>query len=201
MGWGRAVSWMHSRIFTVLFSSRIEGRKKLRIFGRSEIPAHEMDGKSWLDGAYMDLKVKKMEFLIRIQLMKERDAEKILLNRDNNTECGTTILIPTFHEPDRDDTGSSGIRDPEELCRDFTKAASKWFWPAISWERLDFKARVFREEGKSAEYISEARADEIWSPFVECGRVEPFEGAKSLFPGDSSSIDVEFPIPRRVNLR
>ena len=46
--------------------------------------------------------------------------------------------------------------------------------------------------------ISEARADEIWSPFVECGRVEPFEGAKSLFPGDSSSIDVEFPIPRRV---
>ena len=52
-GLGKAVSWMHSRIFTVLFSSRIEGRKKLRIFGRSEIPAHEMDGKSWLDGAYM----------------------------------------------------------------------------------------------------------------------------------------------------
>ena len=198
-GLGKAVSWMHSRIFTVLFSSRIEGRKKLRIFGRSEIPAHEMDGKSWLDGAYMGSESEKDGIPIAESTwMKERDAEKILLNRDNETECGTTILIPTFHEPDRDDTGSSGIRDPEELCRDFTKAASKWFWPAISWERLDFKARVFREEGKSAEYISEARADEIWSPFVECGRVEPFEGAKSLFPGDSSSIDVEFPIPRRV---
>ena len=50
----------------------------------------------------------------------------------------------------------------------------------------------------NGDHISSARADEIWSPFVECGRVEPFEGAKSLFPGESSSIDVEFPIPRRV---
>ena len=97
-----------------------------------------MDGKSWLDGAYMGSESEKDGIPIAESTwMKERDAEKILLNRDNETECGTTVLIPTFHEPDRDDTGSSGIRDPEELCRDFTKAASKWFWPAISWERLD----------------------------------------------------------------
>ena len=198
-GLGKAVSWMHSRIFTVLFSSRIEGEKDLRIFGRSELPAHEMNGKSWLDGAYMGSEIKKDGIPVAESTwLKERDAEKILLNRDNETECGTTILIPTFHEPDRDDTGSSGIREPEELCRDFTEAASKWFWPAISWKRLDFKARVFREEGKSAEFVSEAAANGIWSSFVECGRVEPFENAKSLFPGDSSSIDIEFPIPARV---
>ena len=64
-GLGKAVSWMHSRIFTVLFSSRIAGKKKLRIFGRSEIPAHEMDGKSWLDGAYMGSESEKMEFLLQ----------------------------------------------------------------------------------------------------------------------------------------
>ena len=198
-GLGKAVSWMHSRIFTVLFSSRIEGKKDLRIFGRSELPAHEMNGKSWLDGAYMGSEIKKDGIPVAESTwLKDRDAEKILLNRDNETECGTTILIPTFHEPDRDDTGSSGIREPEELCRDFTEAASKWFWPAISWKRLDFKARVFQEGRKSAIYTSEAQADGIWSPFVECGKVEPFENEKSLFPGDSSSIDIEFPIPSRI---
>ena len=45
-----------------------------------------MDGKSWLDGAYMDLKVKKDGIPIaESSWMKERDAEKFF-NRDNEIE-------------------------------------------------------------------------------------------------------------------
>ena len=46
------------------FSSRIEGRKKLRIFEEAK-SAHEMDGNHGLMVPTWDLKVKKMEFLLQ----------------------------------------------------------------------------------------------------------------------------------------
>ena len=54
-GLGKAVSWMHSRLLTVMFSSSVSGieGKGLRVFGRSEIPSNETDEGAWLDGAYL----------------------------------------------------------------------------------------------------------------------------------------------------
>ena len=198
-GLGKAVSWMHSKIFTVLFSSKLENEKDLRIFGRSEIPAHEINGESWLDGAYMGSEIQRDGISVAESVwLNQKESEKLLLNREIERGSGTTILIPAFHEPDRDDTGLNGIREPEEFCKDLTRAAEKWFWPAINWKRLEVKARVFRENIKSADFISEANTDGLWSPFIECMRNEPFENDKALYPGDSSSIDIEFPIPARI---
>ena len=200
-GLGKAVSWMHSRLLTVLFSSCVHGRENdgLRLFGRSELPAHELAGTTYLDGAYLGVQGQKDG--IEVALSDWRSAEQsadLKLDRAGVEGTGTTLLIPAFHEPDREEAGPLGIRDPEDLCRDLTQAAAKWFWPAISWGRLDVQARVFQSGESSATYVSRAEIDGTWAPFLAASRTIP-EGAAAIAPGDSAALDITgFPLPRRI---
>jgi hypothetical protein len=200
-GLGKAVSWMHSRLLTVLFSSRVSGmeEKGLRVFGRSEIPAHETDEGAWLDGAYLGHPGERDGIPVAESSWKDRaQASALFLDRAGIEAPGTTLLIPCFHEPDREEASDLGIRDPEELCHDLTQAASKWFWPAISWGRLDVQARVFRSGNGSASHISRAEIDGLWAPFLAAARTSP-STEPALAPGDSAAMEVAgFPIPRRI---
>jgi hypothetical protein len=200
-GLGKAVSWMHSRLLTVLFSSRVSGmeEKGLRVFGRSEIPAHETDEGAWLDGAYLGHPGERDGIAVAESSWQDRaQASALFLDRAGIEASGTTLLIPCFHEPDREEASDLGIRDPEELCHDLTQAASKWFWPAISWGRLDVQARVFRSGNGSASHISRAEIDGLWAPFLAAARTSP-STEPALAPGDSAAMDVPgFPIPRRI---
>ena len=200
-GLGKAVSWMHSRLLTVLFSSRVSGmeEKGLRVFGRSEIPAHETDEGAWLDGAYLGHPGERDGIPVAESSWKDRaQASALFLDRAGIEASGTTLLIPCFHEPDREEASDLGIRDPEELCHDLTQAASKWFWPAISWGRLDVQARVFRSGNGSASHISRAEIDGLWAPFLAAARTSP-STEPALAPGDSAAMEVAgFPIPRRI---
>ena len=201
-GLGKAVSWMHSRLMTVLFASELEDKKnKIRIFGRSEIPAHELDGNSWLDGAYLGIKSEKDGIPVALSdWSTPKQAKSLLLGREGIEGSGTTLLIPAFHEPDREDTTDLGIRDPEQLCKALTASASKWFWPAISWGRLEVQARVFRNDCTNADFVTEAAVDALWKPFLETSRIEPDDQPiAALGPGDVSTIDLEgFSIPSRT---
>ena len=201
-GLGKAVSWMHSRLLTVLFSSEIDGRNdEIRLFGRSEIPAHELDGNSWLDGAYLGKKSKKDGISVALSDWRTRkEAKPLLLDRDGINGTGTSLLIPAFHEPDREDTTELGIRDPEYLCKSLTAAAAKWFWPAISWGRLEVQARLFRNDCTNSDFVSKAVVDSLWKPFLETSRQEPEVTIyKAVDPGDTSTIDIdEFSIPARI---
>ena len=202
-GLGKAVSWMHSRLLTVLFSSKVKGLedKGLRLFGRSEIPSHDFDGEAWLDGAYLGIESKRDGIPIALSDWRSaKDSRSLLLDREGIAGTGTTLLIPAFHEPDREDTTELGIRDPEELCKDLTNAAAKWFWPAIAWGRLDVQARVFRSNCAKADYVSNAVVDGLWKPFFETMRIEPDEDVvAALEPGETSTFDISsFPIPARV---
>ena len=200
-GLGKAVSWMHSRLLTVLFSSSVHQleKKGLRVFGRSEIPSHVLNGTAYLDGAYLGTAGQRDG--IDVALSDWRSSEQcadLKLSREELTGSGTTLLIPAFHEPDREEAGDLGIRDPEELCRDFTQAAAKWFWPAISWGRLEVKARVFLNGEKKPSYVSRSEVDGTWAPFLAASRMEPGTSA-ALEPGDSAALDLmSFPLPRRI---
>lgn len=200
-GLGKAVSWMHSRLLTVLFSSRVSGmeEKGLRVFGRSEIPAHETDEGAWLDGAYLGHPGKRDGIPVAESAwLDPGEASALFLHRAGIDAPGTTLLIPGFHEPDREEASDLGIRDPDELCHDLTQAASKWFWPAISWGRLEVQARVFRSGNGSASHVCRAEIDGLWAPFLAATRTSP-SSEPALAPGDSAAIDVTgFPIPRRI---
>jgi hypothetical protein len=200
-GLGKAVSWMHSRVLTVLFSSRVSGmeEKGLRIFGRSEIPAHETDEGAWLDGAYLGHPGQRDGIPVAESSWQDPgEASSLFLDRAGISASGTTLLIPGFHEPDREEASDLGIREPEELCHDLTQAASKWFWPAISWGRLEVQARVFRSGNSSASYVCRSEIDGLWAPFLAAARTSP-STEPALAPGDSAAMDVAgFPIPRRI---
>lgn len=200
-GLGKAVCWMHSRLLTVLFSSRVSGMEErgLRVFGRSEIPAHETDEGAWLDGAYLGHPEERDGIPVAVSSWQEpRQASALFLDRAGIEGTGTTLLIPGFHEPDREEASDLGIRDAEELCHDLTQAAAKWFWPAISWGRLEVQARVFCFGSRSASHVCRAEIDGLWAPFLAAARTAP-SGSAALAPGDSAAMDVTgFPIPRRV---
>jgi hypothetical protein len=200
-GLGKAVSWMHSRIMTVLFSSRVSGLEQmgLRVFGRSEIPAHETPEGAWLDGAYLGDRSERDGIPVAVSSWQvPTEASALFLDRAGIDGTGTTLLIPGFHEPDREDATDLGIRDPEELCHDLTEAAAKWFWPAISWGRLEVHARVFRSGAGPASHVSRADIDGYWAPFLAATRTAPSTAA-AIAPGDSAAMDVtDFPIPRRI---
>jgi hypothetical protein len=200
-GLGKAVSWMHSRLLTVLFASRVYGMEDqgLRIFGRSEIPSHETSEGFWLDGAYLGQPGVRDGIPVAESSWQDQDAaSELFLDRAGIDASGTTLLIPAFHEPDREEASDLGIRDPEELCHDLTQAASKWFWPAISWGRLDVQARIFRSGNRSASHVCRAEIDGIWAPFLSAARTSP-STEPALAPGDSAALDVPgFPIPRRI---
>lgn len=200
-GLGKAVSWMHSRLLTVLFASCVSGSEDrgLRVFGRSEIPSHETDGQSWLDGAYLGIPGSRDGVPVALSDWRPPGAaSELLLSRDGLHGPGTTLLIPAFHEPDREETGELGIRDPEELCHDLTRAASKWFWPAISWGRLDVQARVFDSSSHVVRHQSRAEVDGHWAPFLAASRTA-VGGSRALVPGDSAALDIpDFPVPRRI---
>lgn len=200
-GLGKAVSWMHSRLLTVLFSSSVQGMEKrgLRVFGRSELPAHDMDGEAFLDGAYLGVAAERDGIPVALSDWRDaEDARQLQLDRVGLKGSGTSLLIPAFHEPDRDDVGSLGIREPEELCRDFTEAAAKWFWPAISWGRLKVRSRVLVAGESRASFESRAEVSGLWAPFLAATRAEP-GGDAALSPGDSAAIDITgFPLPRRI---
>ena len=201
-GLGKAVSWMHSRLLTVLFSSRVHGREQegLRLFGRSEIPAHDIEGASFLDGAYLGSPGLRDGIDVALSDWRtEETCVDLKLERAGLSGSGTTLLIPAFHEPDREDTGALGIRDPEDLCADLTDAAAKWFWPAISWGRLEVQARVFRSGDANPSHVSRAEVNGIWAPFLAASRTEPGTAA-ALDPGDSAALDLtSFPLPRRIH--
>lgn len=200
-GLGKAVSWMHSRLLTVLFSSSVEGmeHRGLRVFGRSELPAHELDGEAFLDGAYLGVAAERDGIPVALSDWREaEDASQLQLDRPGLKGSGTSLLIPAFHEPDRDDVGSLGIREPEELCRDLTEAAAKWFWPAISWGRLKVLSRVLVAGESRACFESRAEVSGVWAPFLAASRAEP-GGDAALLPGDSVASDITgFPLPRRI---
>lgn len=201
-GLGKAVSWMHSRLLTVLFSSSVYGNeaKGLRLFGRSEIPAHELDGCDFLDGAYLGIAGERDAIGIALSDWRSREqCIPLQLERDGIEGTGTTLLIPAFHEPDCEEAGELGIRDPQELCSDLTQAAAKWFWPAISWGKLEVQARVFRSGERRAIHVSRAEVDGIWAPFVAASRSNPGSAA-AISPGESSALDIgSFPLPRRIH--
>jgi len=200
-GLGKAVSWMHSRLLTVLFSSSVRGREQegLRLFGRCELPSHEMDGQAWLDGAYLGIPSSRDGVPVALSDWRSAPgASTLLLSREGLDGPGTTLLIPAFHEPDREETSELGIRDPEELCHDLTRAASRWFWPAISWGRLEVQARVFDAGARIVKHVSLAEVDGHWAPFLAATRT-PSGGPSALAPGDSAASDISgFPIPRRI---
>lgn len=200
-GLGKAVSWMHSRLLTVLFSSSVQGMEKkgLRVFGRSELPAHELNGENLLDGAYLGVAAERDGIPVALSDWRAAEAARPLqLDRADLNGSGTCLLIPAFHEPDREDVGILGIREPEDLCRDLTDAAAKWFWPAISWGRLTVRSRVLVSGEKKARFESRAEVKGHWAPFLAASRVDP-DGRPALVPGDSAAIDITgFPLPARI---
>ncbi len=201
-GLGKAVSWMHSRLLTVLFTSSVHGMEDrgLRVFGRSELPAHELGGEAFLDGAYLGVAAERDGIPVALSDWWEAEAASPLqLDRAGLRGSGTSLLIPAFHEPDRDDVGSLGIREPEELCRDLTDAAAKWFWPAISWGRLKVRSRVLASGESRASFESRAEVSGLWAPFLAASRAEP-AGEPALVPGDSAATDITgFPLPSRIH--
>lgn len=197
-GLGKAVSWLHSELLTVLFSSRIQGDqgKRLRLFGRAELPAHELeDGRRFLDGAYfgqhgLEKGVSRAESVWDDQEL----AEALCLER-RRAETGTSLLIPAFSELDTDQ--GEGSRSLIAIAEDILAAAEKWFWPALRQGDLIVDVRVLDGPDGRPQFSRMASPEDCWMPFIRAAEAS-VSTERVVRPGQSSAIAVPFPIPERI---
>lgn len=144
-GLGKSVLWAFSEASTVLFSSQPldrASREKLepfRFFGRSYLPSHKI-GHVWHqpDGFFGDLiPGNPYEWVssVRGTGAKQLVAQTLLQRTVKGT--GTTILIPFFGIPTKDETPTL-----KSLQSQISGAVQKWFWPALDAGTLKVSVQI-----------------------------------------------------------
>jgi len=132
-GLGKSVLWAFSDASTVLFSSLPAKRSNpkesedFRFFGRSYLPSHKING-TWhnADGFMGRLVRGPMDWISSIRGKEAEAVVKGTLLERNDGKTGTSILIPFFGIPTREETISL-----KELQQQTIVAIQKWFWPAL----------------------------------------------------------------------
>lgn len=134
-GLGKSVLWAFSGLSTVAFNSVPSGlpagKKPPRFIARVELPSHrvgdqEFSGSGWLGNRATREGRTRAESIWG--LTANSVARDLDLARDH-LEPGTSILIVGFREPAEDVSPTS-----DQLAPRVASAATRWFWPAMSFE-------------------------------------------------------------------
>ena len=143
-GLGKAVLWRFSALETVLFGSQFEnepGNLDERVFGRTELPYHDAEGKEWAGSGWFgvpqstDVGRRAVSARGTSTAALQRD---LMLERSQDTGTGTTALIVGFSEP-----AAEQPRPVTDVVNEIAHSAARWFWPRIAENQLIIEARGF----------------------------------------------------------
>lgn len=195
-GLGKSVLWAFSGLSTVLFNSNlseeIAGQRSPRLIGRTELPSHEVAGRTealyggagWFGRRVEDAGATRAESVWGERA--EELASKLHLERGDDS--GTSLLIVGFRDPTTDDNASA-----EELAAEIRRAAERDFWPALTMPGRPLAVWVV---ATSAHILSEKHLDSV-RPFIECYRQRNSTQTSLETPGDVVVRDIPVNIPGR----
>ena len=163
-GLGKAVLWRYSEISTVLLSSIVEGEgaKGLRLFGRADIPAHDLkSGDEFDSGAWFGERKTGKDGVFASSIWGDDALASSLHLARASGVSGTTALIVALYEPEEDQS-----RGLPEIAQDILHSAERWFWPCMAGSNatLAVAAQVI-EDGKQT-FIGKADPTTRWEPFI-----------------------------------
>lgn len=200
-GLGKSVLWRFSSFSTVIFSSYPETYPEdgsgLRIFGRAQLPWHELNDKSPFSGAGWLGAPGEYDGRPAAMSWWGRDSQERAsgMHLDRPDKCGTSILIVGFTPPADERIAH------RELCQNLTREASRHFWPVLSGANRSLQVSATLkdlERGENHSYF-EAVIDSDVQPMADC--LDAFRAQKTVEhlekPGQVARVDIPFTVPAR----
>ncbi|TWU57670.1 helix-turn-helix domain-containing protein [Rubripirellula reticaptiva] len=139
-GLGKGVLWRASRFATVLFCSDLikpeNGKKELRLIGRTDLTWHELDSNAYAGPGWfgdVDDESKRVNSLWENQVL----ANDLYINRRGVGE-GTSACVVGFHDPSSDQE-----KELAELASEIETASAKHFFPAMLWGKLSVAVETY----------------------------------------------------------
>ncbi len=202
-GLGKAVLWRVSRFATVLFGSHlsvpVEDRWLARVFGRCDLPWHQISqkghtqqfaGPGWFGAIEYDEhhSERAVSFWNNEALLQDLRLER------SNHASGTSIAVVGFHDPSAEQEED----DPTGLADKIERAVADWFWPDLTEGRLSVRVEVW--EGPKLEIGTDVSAAKHCPEFVEAYRKWKDDQTveRLIKEGDVVSRKVKLRIPPRV---
>lgn len=196
-GLGKAVLWKFSSIGTVLLSSLVNGseHKGIRIFGRTDIPSHEIPGDAHYesDGWFGAKKVRQSDNSQFAESIFGNDAlsKSLHLHRAGSKQSGTSALIVGFYVPDEEE-----IRDPKKIADDILVSICRWFWPSMTGAKPTMSVEVCVEKNGTEVFSKVADPTPVWAPFIRA-REAAATGATAKLPTEIAECEIAFTVPPR----
>ncbi len=188
-GLGKSVLWRFSNLSTVLFHSRTSDEDRDRFIGRTVLPAHDAEDRSWEGSDWFGSvdPVGPRAVSVWDDQARALSAATSLERPDGVT--GTSILVVGFDEPALEEE-----RDVDLVCEDVVQSATRWFWPALLRDDIS----VLVEGWKDGECVFTRHAQPVnaeVAPFVHAQQdtAEVDDAAEN--PGDVAEREITIRVP------
>ena len=200
-GLGKSVLWRFSAFATVLFSSRLseyaDGQKGLRLFGRSQLPWHEMACDQYDGPCWFGREIEQGGQRLALSFWGGDAASRAIdLQLERADDAGTSILVVGFNPP------AEETRHPKEMCRRFCTDAAVHFWPVLSGEspELEVTSELVDIESGTVEASHRTSIPPEIRPYVDC--LEAFRKDETVEElaekGDVAGVGIPVKIPRTI---
>jgi hypothetical protein len=186
-GLGKSVLWLFSSLATVLFSSRPEDRDDLRMFGRTQLASHTVDGDEWEGSGYLGIPTDGKYGRYAHSIGGEPEASELALAWRMPREAGdfgTSVMVLGFQDPSRDEEQSV-----EQLCAGLRDTVIKWYWPALDEGLL--RAEFVGVEGGAEVFQGEADLED--SALESVKEIKPFVEAVVSWRDEDLQEELEAP--------
>jgi hypothetical protein len=201
-GLGKSVLWTFSGLSMVLFNSNLSveglGQQSPRLFGRVELPTHEVTGApmrrrlAYSGSGWFGRRVKDDDGE-RAESVWAARAEELAaaLGLRRREESGTSIAIIGFRDPAADTE-----RSTEDLAKDIAAAIERDFWPSMVMPGEPLT--VWMVAGKARPLLPD-RDVTLTRPFVDAfrGRGSAKDSLESV--GDVVVREIELDVPARTD--
>ena len=180
---------------TVLVSSAVHGEEKrgVRVFGRTDIPSHAVNGVDYESGGWFGARktgTDKTDFAESIFGDKQL-AQSLFLDRAHSPSSGTSVLINGFYERDQDQE-----RSVTDIAEDIVASAERWFWPSISGSKPSMEVEVAVERNGKETFSKIADPSLKWEPFIRA-RDLAATGTTAKTPDQIAEDSIAFKVPER----
>jgi len=199
-GLGKSVLWAFSGLSTVLFNSNLsdpsDGQRSPRLFGRVELPTHELAGSkrssraAFSGSGWFGRRIESDAGARAESVWAERAVEiAAALGLTRRDEHGTSIAIVGFRDPTADSD-----RSAEDLAKDIAAAVQRDFWPAMVKPGEPLTVWTGAVVPRP---LLPGRDLEPMRPFVDCYRGRDSTLVSLAAPGDVVVREIEIDLPAR----
>jgi hypothetical protein len=193
-GVGKSVFWNHSRLRTVIMSSRfLEGEiGQTRVFGRAYLPDHYLSTSELVrqfegHGFWCKIQDEMMHSMNFDEAGVSQDSPLSMLWRDEE-DFGTTVVSLMF------DGGGNSEQSLEQLAIEIRDAVNLNFWPLLQEDLVDVVVKAPGSTFVIDDY------DPLFEPFVRASLApvgEPTGGRLDPDGTSACSIPLSIAIPKR----